>query len=124
MPDRTLNNAEIEELNIRLNKNTGDWDFDILANEWDVENLIDWGFDAEEFGILDIPKEEISLPDGEKRLAQVTFTLSNDQKNTIDNAISISKKQGPFIETGNENTNGNAISRIAEFYISHEKNKC
>lgn len=49
VPDRLLTESEIDELNIRLNRNTGEWDWDILANQWDVEQLIDWGFKAEEF---------------------------------------------------------------------------
>ena len=32
------------ELNVRLNKNTGGWDFDILADMFDMDELIDWGF--------------------------------------------------------------------------------
>ncbi len=36
--------ADIDELNIRLNRNTGSWDWDKLANEWEVKDLIDWGF--------------------------------------------------------------------------------
>jgi len=39
-----LNKEEERELNIRLNKNTGDFDMDILANEFDIEELTDWGF--------------------------------------------------------------------------------
>tara|TARA_R100001443_G_scaffold83_3_gene276 strand:- start:468 stop:959 length:492 start_codon:yes stop_codon:yes gene_type:complete len=35
---------EERELNIRLNKNTGDFDLDILANEFDIDELVDWGF--------------------------------------------------------------------------------
>ena len=33
------------ELNIRLNANTGEWDTDILANVFDIDELTDWGFD-------------------------------------------------------------------------------
>jgi hypothetical protein len=33
------------ELNIRLNKNTGDWDMDALANNFNVDDLKDWGFE-------------------------------------------------------------------------------
>ena len=33
------------ELNVRLNKNTGEWDMDNLANMFDMDDLIDWGFD-------------------------------------------------------------------------------
>jgi len=36
------------ELNVRLNKNTGEWDMDNLANFFDMEELIDWGFDEGE----------------------------------------------------------------------------
>ena len=32
VPERELTEREAEELAIRLNKNTGDWDFDALAN--------------------------------------------------------------------------------------------
>lgn len=48
VPDETLSQNDIDELNIRLNKNTGDWNWDILANEWDSNKLIEWGFSNEE----------------------------------------------------------------------------
>jgi len=37
-----------KELNVRLNKNTGQWDWDALANHFDVGELIDWGFNEDE----------------------------------------------------------------------------
>ena len=46
------------ELNVRLNKNTGEWDFDVLANNFDIEELHDWGFDDSELK-LDLFEEEI-----------------------------------------------------------------
>jgi len=36
------------ELNIRLNKNTGEWDWDSLANYFDVTDLLEWGFTDDE----------------------------------------------------------------------------
>jgi DNA modification methylase len=39
-----LDKEQERELNIRLNKNTGDFDMDILANEFDIDQLVDWGF--------------------------------------------------------------------------------
>ena len=39
-----LSKEQERELNIRLNKNTGDFDLDILANEFDIDELTDWGF--------------------------------------------------------------------------------
>ena len=32
VPDRQLSEKEVEELNVRLNKNLGEWDYDLLAN--------------------------------------------------------------------------------------------
>ena len=48
------------ELNIRLNKNTGEWDMDILANNFDIEELTDFGFNDEDLKIFN---DEISLDD-------------------------------------------------------------
>lgn len=53
VPSRLLDNAEVEELNIRLNKNTGDWDYDILANEWEITELLRWGFEPAELGLAE-----------------------------------------------------------------------
>ena len=51
IPDRELSDKEVEELNIRLNKNTGSWDFDTLANEFQLDDLLDWGFDKGELDL-------------------------------------------------------------------------
>jgi DNA modification methylase len=51
IPDRELTEREVEELNIRLNKNTGSWDFDTLANEFELDDLLEWGFDKGELDL-------------------------------------------------------------------------
>jgi DNA modification methylase len=53
-----LNKEEERELNIRLNKSGGEWDFDILANQFDIEELKDWGFKEIELG-LNIDKIDV-----------------------------------------------------------------
>jgi hypothetical protein len=50
-PSRQLTDKEVEELNIRLNKNMGSWDFDILANGFELDNLLEWGFDKQELDL-------------------------------------------------------------------------
>ena len=40
-----LNEDDEKELNIRLNANTGEWDYDKLANNWNLEQLEDWGLE-------------------------------------------------------------------------------
>ena len=54
IPDRELTEAEVKELNVRLNKNiAGEFDLDILANEFEFSDLLEWGFDKEELGMFE-----------------------------------------------------------------------
>jgi len=46
-----LNKEQERELNVRLNKNTGEFDMDILANEFDIDELVDWGFKHIDLGL-------------------------------------------------------------------------
>lgn len=39
-----------KELNVRLNRNTGEWDMDMLANLFDHMDLMDWGFEEKDLG--------------------------------------------------------------------------
>ena len=45
-----LTKEEERELNIRLNKSGGEWDFDLLSN-FEIEELKDWGFKEIELGL-------------------------------------------------------------------------
>jgi len=40
-----LSEEQQKEFVIKDNSSFGEWDWDILANEWDTEQLIDWGMD-------------------------------------------------------------------------------
>lgn len=57
VPSRKLTAEEEKELNIRLNKNTGEWDWGALKEFFDAEALGEWGFGEEElmvnFGLGD-----------------------------------------------------------------------
>jgi len=46
-----LSEEDERELNIRLNKSGGDFDMDILANEFDIVDLKEWGFKDIDFGL-------------------------------------------------------------------------
>lgn len=48
VPSRKLTDSEVMELNLRLNKNGGEFDFDALANNFDTELLMDVGFSKKE----------------------------------------------------------------------------
>lgn len=56
VPDELLSIRECEELALSLNRKTADWDWDMLANEFDFETLLASGFDAKDFaGTIDKP---------------------------------------------------------------------
>jgi len=70
VPNRMLTAAEVKEYNIRSNKNTGEWDIDILRENFDLNDLLGWGFDQpelEELG-LDIPDFSPTTGDDQPRL--------------------------------------------------------
>lgn len=48
VPDRELTEKEIEGLNIAMNIDFGEFDYDILGNQWDQMDLIDYGFTPEQ----------------------------------------------------------------------------
>ena len=69
-----LSKEEERELNVRLNKNTGEFDIDVLANEFDIDNLIDWGFKHID---LDINIDKI---EEEKEDDSVTIIIKEEDK--------------------------------------------
>lgn len=54
---KPLTEEQVDELSIRLNKNTGEFDFDKLANEWELGDLLNWGFIDEELGLVEKDKK-------------------------------------------------------------------
>lgn len=66
VPSKKLTEKEVQEYNIRSNKNNGEFDMDVLANEFEMEDLLAWGFNTNDFN-LNIDKfeedEEMSNPD-------------------------------------------------------------
>jgi hypothetical protein len=62
--------------------------------------------------------DEFHLPSGDKEpFQQLTFTVTDDQAEILKNALQKAKDAGPFPDTGNGNSNGNALARIAESYV-------
>ena len=71
-----------KELNVRLNKNTGQFDMDMLANNFDTEDLIEWGFDNGElvgFETEDEPKEQDDLSDDLKDTFEVIIECGDEE---------------------------------------------
>lgn len=111
---------------IKDNVGFGEWDWDELQSDWDMQLLNDWGLDAS--GVImntNELSEEFSLPDGDKApFQQMTFTLADEQAEQIKNAITDIKQteEYKYCETlGNENTNGNALYLIIMQWAEQRK---
>ena len=74
VPDKTLNQDEVDEYLIRSNKNLGEWDWDELANSFDKDSLETWGFTEEEMGNAFVPDFNPVPEDDQPRL---------DEKNPV-----------------------------------------
>ena len=114
---------QAEQANIVANKAGGEWDWDILANQFDVPDLLDWGFTDFEFGIgkddIDWSDAFGNLPDGDRApFQQMTFTLHDEQVEQVKAAVAASKAMGDFDGSLNENSNGNALARICETFVT------
>ena len=81
-----LNKEQERELNIRLNKNTGDFDMDILANEFDIDELVDWGFKHID---LDVNIDKLVEQDN-----SATITIKEDDEVKAQELYNDLKKQG------------------------------
>ncbi len=58
-----------------------------------------------------------AVPDGDKSpFQQMTFTVTDAQAEIVGQALATAKHAGAFGNTGNENSNGNALARICEAY--------
>ncbi len=121
-----LTEDQQNEFIIKDNVGFGEWDWEDLANNWDAEELTEWGLDAIGFDVnQDELDTEFSLPDGDKApFQQMTFTLADEQAVQIQNAIAEIKltDEYKYAETmGNENSNGNALYLIVMQWAEQRK---
>jgi len=121
-----LTKEQEKEFLIKDNVSGGEWDWDIIANEWNEVELIEWGLDLPVyFNDSDELGTDFSLADGDKApFQQMTFTLAGAQATQIKNAIADIKQteEYKYCETlGNENSNGNALYLIVMQWAEQRK---
>jgi len=76
IPSRKLSAAERREYNIRSNKNTGEWDLDILQEDFKPKQLVDYGFTQSELTEL--------FAGAEPEEKSVTFAAKNHYRIVIE----------------------------------------
>ena len=111
---------KLREYTIKDNIGFGADDWGALFEDWNTDELADWGLEfPEDLSGEDVNADDygdsFALKDGEKGFATMSFQLSNDQAMKIQNAVKDAKnlEEYKYIETfGNTNTNGNALYLI------------
>jgi hypothetical protein len=104
-----------------------EWDADVLRDlAGDGVDLSQFWFDDElERVLAELPSDDDwdaalgILPDGDKApFQQMTFTLHDTQAEQVNAAIDAAQGMGPFVDSPNENSNGNALARICETFLT------
>jgi len=121
-----LTEKQQREFIVKDNVGFGEWDWDVLGNEWNTQQLEDWGMEVIGFDVdEDDLSDSFTLPDGDKApFQQQTYTLADAQAEQIKNAIADVKKteEYNYVETfGNENSNGNALYLIISQWAEQRK---
>ncbi|HEY3876474.1 MAG TPA: ParB N-terminal domain-containing protein [Candidatus Kapabacteria bacterium] len=88
VPERTLTDAECREVVIRLNRNiAGVWNMESLTSDFEVGELLDWGFTDFELGVRGTPEGiefDAGLTDGESVMATFRIKLPQSDVETFE----------------------------------------
>lgn len=109
-------------LNVAMNRIKGKFDAEKLSVIF--EELVAAGEEIEPTGFDSLEVAEInamlgSVPTDDPSFPQLVFRLNRKDATEVKAALRTAKKAGlTEYETENQNSNGNALARIAEFYLS------
>lgn len=99
------------------NANYGKWDFDDLANEWEMDFLAEFNIEIPSFGMPADEEEEESETKG-----KLTLSLTHSQHSLIRDAIETMKQRRPFDckeNDGNRNERSNALYLIVSEWLEN-----
>jgi len=112
-----------KELNLRLNKNSGDWDFKVLEEQFEGDDLINWGFEEAELPFLD-DDEEPDFDQGNLEQAYETYKNNTIKQIVLfyegeeyEDALRKLEEVGKDYDLSN---NSQIVQKLLEFY---EQNK-
>ena len=74
-----LSEPQKKEFIVKDNVGYGEWDWDDLANNWDAEELTQWGLDIPNFDVID-EKEQIDLSDKLKSEFKIEIICKSEEE--------------------------------------------
>lgn len=87
-----LSEKRERELNIRLNKNGGEFDLSILKEEFEQEDLKDWGFEAFEIGLDEFIIEDETYKGEESKEKGSNKELVSEEEEEVNITVAESKE--------------------------------
>jgi ParB-like chromosome segregation protein Spo0J len=81
-----LTNKQIEQFIIKDNVGFGEWDWDILANNWDITELKDWGMDVPKFDV-DVDAQDFSNNINESYRIEIELENEDEQEKLYNELI-------------------------------------
>jgi len=83
-----LTEDQQREFIIKDNIGYGEWDWQVLGNEWDIEQITDWGLDLPKFDIIDEKKEtDLSNKIQSEYRIEIICKSEEDQEKTYNKLI-------------------------------------
>ena len=76
---KDLTELQKKEFIVKDNVGYGEWDWDDLANNWDAEELTQWGLDIPNFDVID-EKEQIDLSDKLKSEFKIEIICKSEEE--------------------------------------------
>lgn len=126
VPNRPLTDEEFKELALRLNRNQGDWDWDLLETHFSTDELLSLGFEMHEFGLHN-DTLEIEDVESDSDVEQVQFTankndgtvvfevfMKKSNRDIVTRALNVAKGNGQNVYTTEE-----ALIEIVKFYLEN-----
>ena len=71
---------QLKAYTIKDNSGFGEWDFDLLANEWDLGELNDWGVELPIDDVEDVEKESKDISDSFELEFKLEITCENESE--------------------------------------------
>lgn len=119
---RPLTERERQQLTVYLHEGaTGQWDWDALANSFNFDDLVTWGF--ENFGAIDEARELTEVGDVPESSALRDLGDKRKQIKPVLYADEVADFERAIILTGLRNR-GEALLAVCRFYVEqHEQEK-
>lgn len=120
--DWDLDTAKAYALADNRSAELAEWDETVLAKQLIELQDADWDISKLGFEAIEVPKDDLwsdvfeKTAEDHKPFTQMTFVLAPEQVEEVKRALEKAKGMGDFIETGNDNSNGNALARIVETF--------